>query len=354
MNIDLFDYDLPKELIAQEPAKERGTDRLLIANGPGGLRHAHFPDVVDLIGPDDLLVLNNTKVIPSRIHLVKKGSGGKVQLLFIEPADGRSVEESSLWKCIYGAGKPLRPDQILEGEAGELKVVSNLGGGIAEVTTLDDKPILPILLAYGAMPLPPYINRPADANDSDRYQTVYAKEQGAVAAPTAGLHFTDALLDKIRAKGTRIEQLTLHVGLGTFLPIREDAFADITKHKMHSERYSVSAELSAAVAACHARGGKVWAVGTTVVRALESAATDDYVVPATSSQTEIFIYPGYHFKVVDALITNFHLPKSTLIMLVSAFAGREETLAAYAQAVKEGYHFFSYGDASVFYRKEER
>jgi S-adenosylmethionine:tRNA ribosyltransferase-isomerase len=200
------------------------------------------------------------------------------------------------------------------------------------------------------MPLPPYINRAAEEDDKTRYQTVYAQNVGAVAAPTAGLHFTDELLAAISARGAIIKKLTLHVGLGTFWPIREEAFSDITRHKMHEERYHIGEDLAEAVTACHAAGGRVFATGTTCVRALESAATAPYELKSGSGRTAIFIYPGFEFKIVDALITNFHLPKSTLIILVSAFAGRECVLNAYKEAVKEGYHFFSYGDSSLFFR----
>ncbi len=350
MNIELFDYELPEELIAQKPAETRGSDRLLVANGPNGLEHKLFPDIIELFAPGDLLVLNDTKVIPCRIFGHKKDSGGKVELLFTEPIDGLKVEEALLWQCVYRAGKALRPGQIISHAATEIEVVENLGGGLACVKRVDGQPIFPLLMQSGALPLPPYINRAAEDDDKQRYQTVSANEVGAVAAPTAGLHFTEELLKALTERGVIIKRLTLHVGLGTFWPIREEAFADITRHKMHEERYHISADLAQAVAECHAAGGRIWATGTTCVRALESAATAPYQVQSGDKRTAIFIYPGYEFKVVDVLITNFHLPKSTLIILVSAFAGRECVLNAYKEAVKEGYHFFSYGDASVFYR----
>ncbi len=350
MNIELFDYALPENLIAQKPADKRGMDRLLVANGPNGLEHKLFPDIINYFKNGDLLVLNDTKVIPCRIFGEKKESHGKVELLFTEPADGFSVEEALLWQCVYRSGKPLRPGQIISHKAAEIEVTENQGGGLALVKRVDGAPIFPLLMKCGAMPLPPYINRAAEEDDKTRYQTVYAQNVGAVAAPTAGLHFTDELLAAIEKRGVTIKKLTLHVGLGTFWPIREEAFSDITRHKMHEERYHIGQDLAEAVATCHAAGGRVFATGTTCVRALESAATAPYELKSGSGRTAIFIYPGFEFKIVDALITNFHLPKSTLIILVSAFAGRECVLSTYKEAVKEGYHFFSYGDSSLFFR----
>lgn len=337
-----FQFDLPTELIAREPVPERSASRLLCLDGAtGAVAHRRFADLVELLAPGDLLVFNDTRVIPARLF-GRKATGGRVEVL-IERVTGISsalahIRASKSPKA--GAvieltacedGEPSGHELVIGGRQGELFEVEVAGGG----------ELLALLDAIGHMPLPPYIDRPDAAADRERYQTVYAREPGAVAAPTAGLHFDEALLAALAAKGVERAFVTLHVGAGTFQPVRVD---DIREHVMHSERLTVSAEVVEKVAAARARGGRVVAVGTTAVRCLETAAASGELVPY-SGETDIFIYPGYRFRAVDALITNFHLPESTLIMLVAAFAGTGNVLAAYREAVAERYRFFSYGDA---------
>lgn len=329
-----FHFELPQALIAQTPIEPRSASRIMVLDAVvQSISHARFDAVVDLLHPEDLLVLNDTRVIPARL-LGRKDSGGQVEAL-IE----RIVDAHRAW-CLVRASKPLLPGRCVAFGGGE--ITAQVIERADDLFLLDfSVPVLELAEAHGHVPLPPYIQRDDEAADRTRYQTVYAREPGAAAAPTAGLHFDLPLLEAIQARGTRIVYLTLHVGAGTFQPMRAER---IEEHRMHSERIVVSEDVVSAVNACRARGGRVVAVGTTVVRALESAAASATLAPY-SGETHIFITPGYHFRVVDALITNFHLPESTLLMLVSAFAGREFVLRAYAEAVRQSYRFFSYGDA---------
>ncbi|MBD1554429.1 tRNA preQ1(34) S-adenosylmethionine ribosyltransferase-isomerase QueA [Pseudomonas typographi] len=338
MRVADFSFDLPDSLIARHPLAERRASRLLVLDGPtGALAHRRFADVLEYLQPGDLMVFNNTRVIPARLF-GQKASGGKVEVLVERVLGSHEV------LAHVRASKAPKPGTRLLID----------GGGEAEMLARQDalfqlrfaEPVLPLLERVGHMPLPPYIDRPDDSADRERYQTVYAEHAGAVAAPTAGLHFDEALLEAIRAKGVGTAFVTLHVGAGTFQPVRAERIED---HHMHKEWLEVSAEVVAAVQACRARGGRVIAVGTTSVRSLESAARDGELKPF-SGDTDIFIYPGRPFHVVDALVTNFHLPESTLLMLVSAFAGYSQTMAAYAAAVEQGYRFFSYGDAMFITR----
>ncbi len=334
MQVSDFRFDLPADLIASEPLPERSASRLLVLGLEEGVADRRFADLERLLHPDDLLVLNDTRVILARLY-GRKASGGRVELLVERVLDATQALVHLRASKSPAAGVRLSLE----------------GGAEAEVVGREDALFRIRLLAAGAwpeylerhghVPLPPYIDRADAPLDRERYQTVYARESGAVAAPTAGLHFDQALLNRLAARGVRTATITLHVGAGTFQPVRVDHIAE---HRMHSERLQVTPGLCAAGTDTRARGGRVVAVGTTVVRALESAARDGTLHPF-SGETDIFITPGYRFQVVDALLTNFHLPESTLIMLVSAFAGRERVLAAYRHAVAERYRFFSYGDA---------
>src|SRR5512139_616788 len=328
-----FHFDLPDSQIAQTPTPVRGASRLLYLDGAANeLRDLLFVQLPELLRAGDLLVFNDTRVIPARL-LGQKESGGKVEVLVERLLDEQRVAAH------VRASKSPKPGStlLLEGQV-TVEVLGRLG----ELFELRfPGPVLPILKAVGRLPLPPYIERTPDAADSERYQTVYARREGAVAAPTAGLHFTDAMLEALKAKGFETAYVTLHVGAGTFQPVRAD---ELHEHVMHSEWLEVPQETCDAIARTRARGGRVVAVGTTVVRSLESAARTGELKPF-SGETDIFIYPGYRFRVVDALVTNFHLPESTLLMLVCAFAGYDEVMAAYRHAVAQGYRFFSYGDA---------
>jgi len=337
MKVTDFDYELPEALIAQFPVEPRDTSRLLTLNKvTGAVEHkAHFYELVEELNEGDVLVFNNTKVIPARLYGHREGSGGKVEVLLLTPCG------ENRWECLVKPGKKCPIGQVIVFDE-RLKATvldkTDFGGRIVEFTVdgiFDD-----IIQEIGEMPLPPYIHEKLE--DKERYQTVYAKEKGSAAAPTAGLHFTPELLEKIKAKGVELEFVTLHVGLGTFRPVSVESIED---HDMHSEFYSVSPETAARINDAKAKGRRIIAVGTTSVRTLESASTDDGVLQGTSGWTQIFIYPGYTFKMVDALVTNFHLPQSTLLMLISALAGREHCLAAYEEAVREKYRFFSFGDA---------
>lgn len=338
-----FHFELPQALIAQVPIEPRSASRLMVLDAAAqSIEHARFDGIVDLLRPEDLLVLNDTRVIPARL-LGQKDSGGQVEAL-IE----RVVGTHRAW-CLVRASKPLLPGRSVSFGGGDL--IAQVLERADDLFLLDfSVPVLDLAEAHGHVPLPPYIQRGDEPADRTRYQTVYAREPGAAAAPTAGLHFDLPLLEAIQARGAQIVHLTLHVGAGTFQPMRAER---IEEHRMHSERIVVSEDLVSAVVACKARGGRVVAVGTTVVRALECAAASGTLLPY-SGETDIFITPGYDFRVVDALITNFHLPESTLLMLVSAFAGREFVLRAYAEAVRESYRFFSYGDAMFISTRLER
>ena len=328
-----FSYSLPQELIAGRPLPQRGASRLLALDGlTGTLRDLRFRDLALLLRPGDLLVLNDTRVLPARLR-GRKASGGACELLLERVLGGRRILAQAR------SSKGLRPGTRIELPAGAVAETIARHGDLHELEI--DREALPYFEAHGSVPLPPYIAREADAEDRERYQTVYATVPGAVAAPTAGLHFDREALEALARAGIAIERLTLHVGTGTFMPLRTD---DIDAHRMHAERIRVPAATVAAVGLARRRGARVVAVGTTVVRALEAAACGGRLAPF-EGETDIYIRPGYRFRVVDALLTNFHLPESTLLVLVAAFAGRERVLAAYHHAIAERYRFYSYGDA---------
>ncbi len=328
-----FDYDLSADRIAQEPLPDRAASRLLVLErATGAITHRQFPDIVDLIPPGDVLVLNTSRVIPARLH-GKRESGNTAEILLV-----RSLPDGT-WLAMGHPGGKLKPGRrVTFGDDSALEVVEVLGGGLRRVRFTDALDAQATVAKYGEVPLPPYIRRPPTAADRERYQTVYATHDGSVAAPTAGLHFTTALLERLRAKGVAVASLDLHVGPGTFKPVAAD---DLSAHVMHPEVYEIPAATAAAVNA-HA---SVCAVGTTVVRALESAADPVGRVRAGTGETSLFIRPPYAFNVVDRVLTNFHLPRSTLLMLVCAFGGYEAVMGAYREAVREGYRFYSYGDA---------
>jgi len=348
MQVSDFSFELPNELIARYPMAERTASRLLQLNGISGeVTDRTFKDVLDLVEEGDLLVFNNTRVIPARLF-GRKGSGGKIEVL-VE----RMLDEHSILAHVRSSKSPKPGTELFLGENDqfEAEMVAR-HGALFEIRFKSDKAVLEILNEVGHMPLPPYIDRPDDDADKERYQTVYNEIPGAVAAPTAGLHFDDDLLEKIQAKGVEFAFVTLHVGAGTFQPVKVDNILD---HHMHAEYVEVSQQVVDAVNATKARGGRVIAVGTTSVRSLESAAQSAVkngteLVPFFDD-TEIFIYPGYQYQLIDCLITNFHLPESTLIMLVSAFSGYDNVMAAYEHAVNEKYRFFSYGDAMFINKK---
>ena len=334
-----FYYELPKELIAQDPLEDRSSSRLMhLDRNTGAVEHRHFRDIREYLKPGDCLVINDTKVIPARLYGRKEGTDALIEILLLKR------KENDVWETLVKPGKKCRPGAEISFGEGILK------GKIIEVVEEGNRLIQfeyegifeEILDRLGEMPLPPYITH--KLKDKNRYQTVYAKHEGSAAAPTAGLHFTEELLEEIRSMGVRIAHVTLHVGLGTFRPVKVE---EVTEHHMHSEFYVVEEEQAALINQTRKQGGRVIAVGTTSCRTLESAASEDGTLKAGSGWTDIFIYPGYRFKILDGLITNFHLPESTLIMLVSAFAGKEHVLAAYEEAVREKYRFFSFGDAMI-------
>ena len=332
-----FYFDLPEELIAQDPLLDRSSSRLLTLNkNNGNFEHHIFKDIVDYLNPGDCLVLNNTKVIPARLFGVKEETGAVVEFLLLKR------KENDVWETLVKPGKKARPGMRFSFGDGQLKCeIVGLAEEGKRLVHFEYEGIWEeILDTLGEMPLPPYITHKLE--DKNRYQTVYAKYEGSAAAPTAGLHFTNELLKQIADKGVDVAYVTLHVGLGTFRPVKED---NILEHHMHSEYYEITEEAADKINACKERGGRVVCVGTTSCRTVESAADENGRLKACCNNTEIFIYPGYKFKILDALITNFHLPESTLIMLVSALAGRENVLAAYEEAIKERYRFFSFGDA---------
>jgi S-adenosylmethionine:tRNA ribosyltransferase-isomerase len=335
-----FDFYLPDDLIAQFPAKERTASRLLRLDGKTGqLSDEKFIDLPQFIAPGDLLVFNNTKVIKARL-IGSKASGGQIEAL-IE----RVIDTHHALAHIKSSRSPKPGSKLLFADAFEAEVIERQDD-LFLIKILSDEDLLDLLDQFGSLPLPPYIEHDADAHDDERYQTVYAEQPGAVAAPTAGLHFDEAMLDRLKAHGVNIAYVTLHVGAGTFQPVRVD---NIAEHKMHSELYSVPDETVALIKATQAQGKKVTAIGTTSMRALESAARSGELI-AGSGDTDIFITPGYEFKVVERILTNFHLPKSTLLMLVSAFAGLTHIQKAYQHAVAQKYRFFSYGDAMLIER----
>ena len=342
MDISDFDFTLPDRLIAQHPPEVRGSSRLLVALPDMPLQDRVFGDLPDYIEAGDVLVFNNTKVMKARLF-GQKESGGKIEALIERVLDNHTA------LAHIRSSKSPKPGTKLIFEGDICAVMVERADELFCLRFEGGQTVYELLEQNGHLPLPPYIERAAGADDDTRYQTVYAKHQGAVAAPTAGLHFTDELLGRLKAKGVETAEVTLHVGAGTFQPVRVDK---IEEHKMHSEWFDVPPETVAAIEAAHARGNKVWAVGTTSMRALESAARETGRLKAGQGDTDIFITPGYRFRVIDRLITNFHLPKSTLLMLVSAFSGMEHIRAVYRHAVEHEYRFFSYGDAMVLGRRE--
>ena len=337
MNIKEFYYDLPEELIAQDPLADRSSSRLLtLDKNSGAFSHHVFRDIADYLNPGDCLVINNTKVIPARLMGEKEGTGAGIEVLLLKR------KENDVWETLVKPGKKARPGARISFGNGLLvgEVVDVVEEGNRLIKFEYEGIFEEILDQLGQMPLPPYITHRLE--DKNRYQTVYAKHNGSAAAPTAGLHFTPELLEVIKAKGVKVAEVTLHVGLGTFRPVKVE---NILEHHMHSEFYMVEEEQAAMINETKKNGGRVICVGTTSCRTIESATGEDGVLRAGSGWTEIFIYPGYKFKILDALITNFHLPESTLLMLISALAGRDNVMAAYEEAVKERYRFFSFGDA---------
>lgn len=342
MRLDDFDYRLPSELIAQEPASRRDAARLMtVDRQSGAIGETLFSGLADLFAPGDLLVLNDTRVIPARL-LGRKESGGRIEVFLVR----RLAGPGESWRCLIKASKSPRPGGRILLAGGMTATVTGRDDDLWEVAFSPAGEFAGWLERHGAMPLPPYIRREAAATDRDRYQTVFARTPGAVAAPTAGLHMTPELLAALHARGVEVAPVTLHVGLGTFLPVRTE---DIAEHRMHREEYSIPAATAAAIERRKREGGRVVALGTTTTRALEQAARADGTVHDGAGEADIFIRPGYRFRVVDALITNFHLPKSTLLMLVAAFAGKELLFRAYAEAVERRFRFYSYGDAMMIY-----
>ena len=339
MNVKDYDYDLPEELIAQDPLEDRSSSRLMVLDRQtGDVEHRHFTDILEYLHPGDCLVINNTKVIPARLFGVKEDTQAKIEVLLLKR------KENDIWETLVKPGKKAKPGTKLVFGDGLLtaEVVDVVEEGNRLIQFHYDGIFEEILDQLGQMPLPPYITH--QLKDKNRYQTVYAKYDGSAAAPTAGLHFTKELLQKVKDMGVDIAEVTLHVGLGTFRPVKVENVLD---HHMHSEFYMVSQEAADKINRAKESGHRVIAVGTTSTRTLEAAADENGRLHETSGWTEIFIYPGYQFKVIDALITNFHLPQSTLVMLVSALAGREHVLHAYEIAVKERYRFFSFGDSMM-------
>lgn len=347
MHINDFDYKLPEELIAQKPQKDRDKCRLMVLRRKdNSIEHRHFFDILEYLKGGDCLLLNDSKVIPARLYGIKEGTGARVEFLLIKRIEGDT------WETMVRPGKRLKPgDSVVfsdeDGKKLRAEILDYGEDGTRIVKMEYDGILMERLEEIGSMPLPPYISRPSNDEDKDDYQTVYCHEEGSVAAPTAGLHFTAELLEKAKQKGVKIAFVTLHVGIGTFRPVKCET---IEEHHMHFEEYSVSEETAEIVNETVLSGGRVISVGTTSTRTAESAACFDeksgkYLLKAGSGSTDIFIYPGYEFKIIESLITNFHLPKSTLMMLVSALYDREHILKAYDEAVREEYRFFSYGDA---------
>ncbi len=331
-----FYYDLPERLIAQHPLEQRDSSRLMVLNKTTGeLEHKHFHDLIDMLGENDCLILNDTRVLPARIYGTKQQTGAVVEFLLLKQLNANE------WECIVKPGKKAREGAVFDFNGlltGEIVRVLDTGNRIISFTYKGN--FYNLLEQIGSMPIPPYIKE--KLNDNERYQTVYSKHLGSAAAPTAGLHFTKEMLQTLKEKGVKIGYVTLHVGLGTFRPVKAE---NIEEHTMHSEHYQIPKETADLINTVKQNGGRIIAVGTTSCRTLETAADDNGRVSECKGDSKIFIYPGYKFKCIDALITNFHLPESTLIMLVSALAGREHVLSAYETAVKEEYRFFSFGDA---------
>lgn len=341
MKVSDFNYNLPKELIAQVPIKDRDQSRLMVLDRKNKtIEHKIFKDIIDYLEPGDCLVRNNTKVIPARLYGVKEETGANVEFLLLKRVDG------DIWEVMVKPGRKLMPGVIVEFGNGLLKaeILEKFEDGNRKVKFEYNGIFNEILNEIGLMPLPPYIHE--KLKEKDRYQTVYAKYEGSAAAPTAGLHFTDELFKKLKEKGVEVANVTLHVGIGTFRPVKVE---NIEEHDMHSEHFYIKAEDAEKINKAKREGHRVIAVGTTSCRVLESVADDNGYVKEVEGDTNIFIYPGYKFKCLDALITNFHLPESTLIMLVSALAGKDFIMQAYEEAVKEQYKFFSFGDAMFIY-----
>lgn len=336
-----YDFDLPSELVAQAPAARRDASRLLVVDRATGRRsHRTFANLLEYIPAGDALVLNETRVFPARL-LGTRASGAEAEVFLLHPEGG----DEKTWRALVRPGAKLKPGRSVEiAEGFIVQILESTPTGERIVRLDTELPIDDALQLHGHIPLPPYVERADSPEDRERYQTVFARERGSVAAPTAGLHFTPELLAALEAKGVRIVRLVLHVGVGTFRPVEAE---DPTEHQMHSEWYNVSEEAAAALADVRAAGGSIWAVGTTVTRTLESVVHEDGTIPAASGWTDIFIRPPYRFRAVDHLLTNFHLPKSTLLMLVSAFCGYELAMETYREAVEERYRFFSYGDAML-------
>ncbi|HEX7666838.1 MAG TPA: tRNA preQ1(34) S-adenosylmethionine ribosyltransferase-isomerase QueA [Polyangiaceae bacterium] len=357
MRIDTFDFELPDERIAQHPAEPRDAARLLVV-GESSLAHETVAELPELLAEGSLVVVNDTRVFPARILGKKATSGGKVEIFLIEPAGEREIDANgekrqvAIWRALGKSSKPLRfGTDVLAGSL-IVHLIGRGDDGLLEVglTTHENKSVHDAIHETGHVPLPPYIHRDASAKDEERYQTVYARHEGAVAAPTAGLHLTNALLGRLAIKKCEVVSVTLHVGLGTFQPVTVD---DLDTHPMHKETYEISKATADAIALAKQEKRPIVAIGTTVVRALESAANADGTVKIGRADTRLLIQPGYSFKIVDRLMTNFHLPKSTLLALVCAFAGTERVLAAYRKAVEEKYRFYSYGDAMLLTRSAE-
>lgn len=349
MRVDEFDYELPEELIAQKPADKRDASRLMVVHRDSHtLEHKHFFDILDYLHEGDVLVLNNSKVLPARLYGVKEGTGAKIEFLLIKRIEGDT------WETMVRPGRRMKPgDSVIfcENPLFKAKVVDYGADGTRIVDFEYEGIFMERLEEIGSMPLPPYIERASEDDDKDRYQTVYCREEGSVAAPTAGLHFTEELLRKAADKGVELVYVTLHVGIGTFRPVKCE---NVEEHSMHFEEYYISEEAADTINRAKKEGRRVISVGTTSTRTVESAAyfmesaendADCWQVKSGSGSTGIFIYPGYEFKIIDSLITNFHLPKSTLMMLISALYDREHVLEAYEEAIRERYRFFSYGDA---------
>jgi S-adenosylmethionine:tRNA ribosyltransferase-isomerase len=345
MHINDFDYDLPQELIAQTPAEKRDFSRLMVVHrSTGEVEHKHFYDIIDYLKEGDCLVLNNSKVLPARLYGKKEGTGANIEFLLIKRIEGDT------WETMVRPGKRLKPGDTVSFSDDKLfrAHIIDYGDDGTRIVKFEYEGIfLERLEELGKMPLPPYIERENNSEDKERYQTVYAKNEGSVAAPTAGLHFTEELLEKAKAKGVKLAYVTLHVGIGTFRPVKVE---NIEEHHMHFEEYYVDEETADTINQTILAGGRIVSVGTTSTRTVESAAEFDeasgkYLVKAGHGSTGIFIYPGYEFKIIKSLITNFHLPKSTLLMLISALYNREDILRVYKIAVEERYRFFSYGDA---------
>ena len=345
MHINDFDYELPEELIAQKPADKRDASRLLVVHrDTGKTEHRHFYDILEYLKEGDCLVLNNSKVLPARLYGIKEGTGAKIEFLLIKRIEG------DRWETMVRPGKRLKPgDSVMFSEEPLLKadIIDYGNDGTRIVEFSYDGIFMERLEEIGSMPLPPYIERQSENEDRDRYQTVYCREEGSVAAPTAGLHFTEELLEKAKAKGVELAYVNLHVGIGTFRPVKCENIED---HSMHFEEYHIDEETANTINRAKAEGRRVISVGTTSTRTVESAAYFDeekgcWQVRSGENSTGIFIYPGYEFRIIDSLITNFHLPKSTLLMLISALYDREKILEVYQEAIRERYRFFSYGDA---------